>query len=166
MLERIGEPESRLATAARRSDGAERDRAGGPVRDHREGFESDRRGTRARATASRASDLFGIGHRVVHGGEEFKEPTLIDDEVIAAIRRQIPLAPLHNPANLLGIEVTRARQPDVPQVAVFDTAFHQTMPPARIPLRDAVRAVRDPSDPPLRLPRNLPPVRGQAAART
>jgi acetate kinase len=75
------------------------------------------------------SDLFAIGHRVVHGGEEFREPTLIDDEVIAATRRQIPLAPLHNPANLLGIEVTRARLPDVPQVAVFDTAFHHSLPP-------------------------------------
>ncbi len=74
-------------------------------------------------------DLFGIGHRVVHGGEEFREPTLIDDAVIAAIRRKIPLAPLHNPANLLGIEVTRARRPDVPQVAVFDTAFHHSLPP-------------------------------------
>jgi acetate kinase len=65
----------------------------------------------------------------VHGGEEFREPTLIDDAVIAAIRRKIPLAPLHNPANLLGIEVTRARRPDVPQVAVFDTAFHHSLPP-------------------------------------
>ncbi len=75
------------------------------------------------------SELFGIGHRVVHGGELFREPTVIDDEVAAAIRRLIPLAPLHNPSNLLGIEIARTRFPGVPQVAVFDTAFHQTLPP-------------------------------------
>ena len=59
----------------------------------------------------------------------FPEPTLIDDEVVATIRSLIPLAPLHNPANLLGIEAARRLRPDVPQVAVFDTAFHRTMPP-------------------------------------
>ena len=75
------------------------------------------------------SELFGIGHRVVHGGDLFREPALIDDTVIAAIRGLIPLAPLHNPSNLLGIEAARERFPLVPQVAVFDTAFHQTLPP-------------------------------------
>jgi acetate kinase len=73
--------------------------------------------------------LLGIGHRVVHGGEAFREPALIDGEVVEAIRGLIPLAPLHNPSNLLGIEVARERFPGVPQVAVFDTAFHQTLPP-------------------------------------
>jgi acetate kinase len=73
--------------------------------------------------------LYGIGHRVVHGGEAFHKPTLITAPVIETIREQIPLAPLHNPANLLGIEVTFERRPDIPQVAVFDTAFHQTIPP-------------------------------------
>ena len=76
-----------------------------------------------------ADDLYGIGHRVVHGGEAFHEPVLIDDEVLEAIRVTIPLAPLHNPANLAGIEAVRQHFPGVPQVAVFDTAFHQTMPP-------------------------------------
>ncbi|MEZ5453539.1 MAG: acetate kinase [Thiothrix sp.] len=70
-----------------------------------------------------------IGHRVVHGGERFHEPAQIDADVIAAIRAMIPLAPLHNPANLEGIEVAQSLFPGVPQVAVFDTAFHQTMPP-------------------------------------
>ena len=79
------------------------------------------------ASGSRA--LSGIGHRVVHGGETFREPTLIDARVVEAIRELGPLAPLHNPANLLGIETSLARRPDVPQVAVFDTAFHQTIPP-------------------------------------
>jgi acetate kinase len=74
-------------------------------------------------------ELDGIGHRVVHGGERFREPTLLDESVVAAIREQAPLAPLHNPANLLGIEVALETCPEVPQVAVFDTAFHQTIPP-------------------------------------
>jgi len=73
--------------------------------------------------------LAGVGHRVVHGGERFTASVLVDDEVIAAIRSFSPLAPLHNPANLAGIEAVRAVRPDLPQVAVFDTAFHQTMPP-------------------------------------
>ncbi len=70
-----------------------------------------------------------IGHRTVHGGEAFHESVLITHEVIAAMRQMIPLAPLHNPANLEGIEVAQSLFPDLPQVAVFDTAFHQTMPP-------------------------------------
>lgn len=74
--------------------------------------------------------LIAVGHRVVHGGRRFTEPVLIDDAVLAAIRDLVPLAPLHNPANLAGIEVARAALPDVPQVAVFDTAFHHTMPEA------------------------------------
>jgi acetate kinase len=67
---------------------------------------------------------------VVHGGARFTASVLVDDEVIAAIREFSLLAPLHNPANLAGIEAVRAARPDLPQVAVFDTAFHQTMPPA------------------------------------
>src|SRR5262249_58569959 len=70
------------------------------------------------------------GHRVVHGGEGSPAWALVDDEVIAAIRSSSHLAPLHNPANLAGIEAVRAVRPDLPQVAVFDTAFHQTMPPS------------------------------------
>ena len=72
----------------------------------------------------------GVGHRVVHGGDRFSASTLVDDQVIAAIREFAPLAPLHNPANLAGIEAVRAIRPELPQVAVFDTAFHQTMPAA------------------------------------
>jgi acetate kinase len=70
-----------------------------------------------------------IGHRVVHGGEKFTQAVQINEEVVTAIRDTIPLAPLHNPANLLGIETTLKLFPDLPQIAVFDTAFHQTMPP-------------------------------------
>ena len=74
--------------------------------------------------------LAGAGHRVVHGGERFTASVVVDDDVIAAIRSVCDLAPLHNPANLAGIEAVRAIRPDLPQVAVFDTAFHQTMPPS------------------------------------
>jgi acetate kinase len=70
-----------------------------------------------------------IGHRVVHGGEAFSASVVINQRVIDTIRNLIPLAPLHNPANLTGIEACREIFPSVPQVAVFDTAFHQTMPP-------------------------------------
>lgn len=69
-----------------------------------------------------------VAHRVVHGGERFHTPTRIDASVITAIRELIPLAPLHNPANLLGIELSMAQLPNIPQIAVFDTAFHQSLP--------------------------------------
>jgi len=74
------------------------------------------------------SEISAVGHRVVHGGEAFKLPTIIDDSVMEEIRKNTPLAPLHNPPNLAGIEVGRAIFPNAPQVAVFDTAFHQTIP--------------------------------------
>jgi acetate kinase len=73
-------------------------------------------------------EIGAIGHRVVHGGEAFNASMLIDDEVIAAIEDCIPLAPLHNPPNLIGIRACAEVMHGVPQVAVFDTAFHQTMP--------------------------------------
>ncbi len=70
-----------------------------------------------------------VGHRVVHGGESFQQSVLIDEDVIAAIEECIPLAPLHNPANITGIRACQEAMPGVPMVAVFDTVFHQTMPP-------------------------------------
>jgi acetate kinase len=73
-------------------------------------------------------EIGAVGHRVVHGGERFKASVLIDDEVIEGIEANIALAPLHNPANLQGYNAARAVLPDVPAVAVFDTAFHHTMP--------------------------------------
>ncbi len=72
-------------------------------------------------------DIAGVGHRVVHGGEKFSDSVLINDEVIAAIEAVSDLAPLHNPANLTGIHAFTKALPEAPQVAVFDTAFHQTM---------------------------------------
>jgi acetate kinase len=78
---------------------------------------------------SDTSEVDAVGHRVVHGGEDFSATTLIRKEVLETIKRLIPLAPLHNPSNLKGIEVAMKIFPEAGQVAVFDTAFHQTMPP-------------------------------------
>ena len=74
-------------------------------------------------------EIDAVGHRVLHGGMEFFDSCIIDDDVIVAIKKCIPLGPLHNPANLMGIEACQKVMPTTPQVAVFDTAFHMTMPP-------------------------------------
>ena len=74
-------------------------------------------------------EIDAVGHRVLHGGMEFSDSCIIDDAVIAAIEKCIPLGPLHNPANLMGIRACQAVMPNTPQVAVFDTAFHMSMPP-------------------------------------
>lgn len=102
LIERIGEP-------------------GSDVRDHREALERIRQ-----QSGELAPDA--IGHRVVHGGSLYTAPTLIDDAVVSGIESLSALAPLHNPAGLLGIRAARAAWPEVPQVAVFDTAFHATLP--------------------------------------
>ena len=74
-------------------------------------------------------EIDAVGHRVVHGGEKFAKSVLINDEVIEAMKECIVLAPLHNPPNIIGIEACQELLPNVPMVAVFDTAYHQTMPP-------------------------------------
>ena len=74
-------------------------------------------------------EIDAVGHRVLHGGMEFSDSCIINDDVIKAIEKCIPLGPLHNPANLMGIRACQAVMPNKPQVAVFDTAFHMTMPP-------------------------------------
>jgi acetate kinase len=73
-------------------------------------------------------DIHAVGHRVVHGGETFSSSVLVNEEVKGAIKRLFDLAPLHNPAHMLGIQAVEANLPDIPQAVVFDTAFHQTMP--------------------------------------
>ncbi|MCW8945226.1 MAG: acetate kinase [Sedimenticola sp.] len=98
------------------------------ISDHHQALEKVVAQLTQRGTLDSLDDLTAIGHRVVHGGEAFKQPVMITAEVIDAIKAMIPLAPLHNPANLEGIEVSQTLCPKVPQVAVFDTAFHQTMP--------------------------------------
>jgi acetate kinase len=76
------------------------------------------------------AEVDAVGHRTVHGGEEFSDSALITPEVIEAVERCVPFAPLHNPANITGIRMARKLMPDLPQVAVFDTAFHSRMPRA------------------------------------
>jgi acetate kinase len=129
LLEQIGEEESRLTHHARTLRG-EREtlEKTGHIADHKEGIHLISSVLQESDGLPAMDELSGIGHRVVHGGEDFQEPTIIPEKVIDTIRRLIPLAPLHNPANLLGIEVSLESAPVVPQVAVFDTAFHQSIP--------------------------------------
>ncbi|RKR20784.1 acetate kinase [Arthrobacter oryzae] len=94
-------------------------------RDHAEALEQVDSAIHA-ALGDRVLDA--VGHRVVHGGERFAEPLLVNNEITRAIERLNPLAPLHNPANVLGIRAISKRWPELPQVAVFDTAFHRTLP--------------------------------------
>ena len=96
--------------------------------EHRQAISAMTELLRESGTMNDVDDLAAIGHRVVHGGEDFHEPVLLDATVIHTIEELVPLAPLHNPANLAGIRVSRELAPDTPQVAVFDTAFHQTIP--------------------------------------
>lgn len=98
----------------------ERIGAAGAPADHDEAF----------ALIPHLDEVHACGHRVVHGGERFRASTLIDDEVEAAVEALIPIAPLHNPVNLAVIRAGRHRLPSIPHVAVFDTAFHATVPPA------------------------------------
>lgn len=99
------------------------------IPDHHAGFASMLDACTTYGPDLREIPLAAAGHRVVQGGERFVAPVPIDDRVVAAIEEISPLAPLHNPANLLGIQAARTAFPDIPHVAVFDTAFHQTMPP-------------------------------------
>jgi acetate kinase len=130
LLEQIGEP---LSCLRHQSPNARGDKVKItrtlPVDNHRQGLQLIGDALSESGTLGDSRELFGIGHRVVHGGEAFREPALIDEKVISAIRALSPLAPLHNPANLMGIQVALQFAPDVPQIAVFDTAFHQSVPP-------------------------------------
>jgi acetate kinase len=131
LLERIGTHEARLKHRRLTDTGDwEEYVETRPVADHREGFQFLLEVAARHPTAHVApGEFFGFGHRVVHGGEVFREPVIIDDAVVSRIKDLIPLAPLHNPPNIVAIEVLRALRPDIPNVAVFDTAFHQSMPP-------------------------------------
>jgi len=128
-VSRIGEEEGEIrAKWLDASGGSQTQEDLLPIPNHQEGIDRIIAGLRQHGVLADLSELAAIGHRVVHGGERFRSPTVVDDEVAGAIRDVIPLAPLHNPANLDGIEVARRLFPQVPSVAVFDTAFHQTMP--------------------------------------
>lgn len=132
LVERIGEPEGLIKCELRPGTGAEQVvKIQEPVPNHEHGMRKavDLLTDGARGVIKDRSEIAAVGHRVVHGGEEFHQPTLITEEVIGAIEKTVPLAPLHNPANLDGIRVARELFPAAPQVAVFDTAFHQSIPP-------------------------------------
>lgn len=130
LIERIGGPDGSVhQRRLNREGGFDEEVRSKPLAGHRDGFDLMAAVNRENRIVEDDSELLGIGHRVVHGGESFREPTVIDEGVVEAIRALVPLAPLHNPANILGIEAAMARFPRVPQVAVFDTAFHHTLPP-------------------------------------
>lgn len=133
LVERIGEAEGHLVHRTRIGQAPDADMRTWeivePIADHEAGFAAIGRAFATTGEVAQVGPLRAFGHRVVHGGDIFAAPALIDDEVIEAIEACIPLAPLHNPANLSGIRGAIASQPGVPNVAVFDTAFHQSMPP-------------------------------------
>ncbi|MFD4552046.1 acetate kinase [Streptomyces sp. NPDC058466] len=126
LVERIGEETSRLKHTPL-TGGASREQIG-PIADHGAALKAVATELAADGLGLDSPELAAIGHRVVHGGKYFTDPTVVDDAVLAEIERLIPVAPLHNPANLTGIRTAMALRPDLPQVAVFDTAFHTTMP--------------------------------------
>lgn len=128
LVERIGEQAGRLK-ASFAAEGVDDIVADMPIPDHAQAFAVVQQALDDSGVLA-AEQLVAVGHRVVHGGERFSEPTVIDEDVIEAIEDVVPLAPLHNPANLLGIRGAMAAFPHLPQVAVFDTAFHATMPAA------------------------------------
>ncbi len=124
-VERIGESSGRLSHT---SDGKKHveERA---FADHESALRAALDAFATYGPSLSGAGVVAVGHRVVHGGAQFSAPVLIDDAVVEAVTDLVPLAPLHNPANLEGIAVARRLFPDLPQVAVFDTAYHQTMPP-------------------------------------
>ena len=124
-VERIGESRGRLKHASGDDEHVD-ERA---IADHEEALRAALDAFASYGPSLESAGVVAVGHRVVHGGERFSAPTLVDDSVVAAVTDLVSLAPLHNPANLEGIAVARKLFPDLPQVAVFDTAYHQTMPP-------------------------------------
>ncbi|GHB50018.1 acetate kinase [Streptomyces xanthochromogenes] len=127
LVERIGETTSRLKHTPLATGGEAREQ-NGPIADHAAALKAVAAELAVDGLGLDSPELTAIGHRVVHGGLKFSAPTVITDEVLAEIERLVPVAPLHNPANITGILTARALRPDLPQVAVFDTAFHTTMP--------------------------------------
>ena len=132
LVERIGEAEGLIKCELRPdTDQEEVIKIVEPIPNHEHGMRKavDLLSDAEKGVIADRSEIGAVGHRVVHGGEAFTEPALVDDAVMDAIEKTIPLAPLHNPANLGGIKVARELFPEAPQVAVFDTAFHQSIPP-------------------------------------
>lgn len=131
LAEKIGETSSILTQKKINKNGdGDKTSLAGQIADHRDGLIKivNLLTDRDQGVIRDISDIAAVGHRVVHGGEAFKSSTIINDDVLTAVKENIPLAPLHNPPNLIGIEVAMSLFPDAPQVAVFDTAFHQSIP--------------------------------------
>ena len=131
LAEKIGETAGELTHNIIEADGSIRaTKIEKPIPDHRDGLSSIVKllVDNSCGVIGDETDIDAVGHRVVHGGETFQSPTIIDKGVVEAITRHTPLAPLHNPSNLTGISVALSIFPHAPQVAVFDTAFHQTLP--------------------------------------
>ena len=126
LVEQIGEPQGRVTI---KHDG-QKYVVQKQVPTHASGLEETFKLLDAKGIGPTHLDIVAAGHRVVHGGMVFSQPELISDPVVEKIRDLIPLAPLHNPANIDGIEVARALLPDIPHVAVFDTGFFHDLPPA------------------------------------
>ncbi|MEU4348637.1 acetate kinase [Streptomyces sp. NPDC023838] len=127
LVERIGEETSRLKHTPLATGGEPREQTG-PIADHAAALKAVSEELAKDGLGLDSPELAAIGHRVVHGGLKFSAPTVITEEVMAEIERLVPVAPLHNPANITGIRTAQSLRPDLPQVAVFDTAFHTTMP--------------------------------------
>lgn len=130
-VERIGEANATLNFLSKLSNSSEiqpREELAA-VPDHHHGLQHSLKLLIESGIIQDVSDLGGIGHRIVHGGDVFSAPVIIDEDVLNNIRGLAKLAPLHNPAAIAGIEVASQLAPEVPQVAVFDTAFHHTLPP-------------------------------------
>ncbi len=125
LVERIGEPSGVLTH--RSSGGSHRSESS--FADHEAALKSALDAFETHGPSLSSVTLGAVGHRVVHGGSTFSAPTLVDDDLVSAVSSLVPLAPLHNPANLEGIATARRLFPAVPQVAIFDTAFHHTLPP-------------------------------------
>ena len=125
LVERIGEP---FGVLTHRSSGGSH-RAESSFADHEAALRSALDAFETHGPSLSSVTLGAVGHRVVHGGSTFSAPALVDDNLVSAVSSLVPLAPLHNPANLEGIATARRLFPTVPQVAIFDTAFHHTLPP-------------------------------------
>ncbi|MEV0947920.1 acetate kinase [Rhodococcus sp. NPDC049939] len=125
LIERIGEPSGRIVY--HHGDGAEERNC--LIPDHRAGLTMAANIIAETGLDLREAGIVAVGHRLVHGGDIFYEPVFIDNAVVQSISILSSLAPLHNPANVIGIEVARAALPDIPHVGVFDTAFFHTLPP-------------------------------------
>lgn len=127
LCERIGIDGSMITYAP---EGGEKEKSVTPMPDHTEAIRLvlEALANSKTGVVKSLDEIGAVGHRVVHGGEKFAQSVVIDDEVMQAIEECNDLAPLHNPANLIGINACKALMSDTPMVAVFDTAFHQTMP--------------------------------------